>query len=135
MKCLTETQTLLDQAPILNFRSTRLSFRWISVFPYPPPSGRQRPFLWLAPLARFSAFSAAVHWSPFPLTSDMNYLSLLSEGFLDFLLYPLRLTEYQILYSHLCIRTALSNYFYAISHKHFLDFHTSLLNKAPSNSQ
>lgn len=63
VKFLMDAQVVLDRAPVLTFGSVRLSFSWISVFPHPPPSGRQRPFLWLAPLSRFSAFSAAVHWA------------------------------------------------------------------------
>lgn len=71
---------------------------------------------------------------PFPLASSMNYLSLLFEVFLGFFLYPSPLTEYQILYSHPSIKIALNDRFYAISDKHFLDFHTSHLKEASSSS-
>ena len=127
-------EVLLDHAPVLTFGSTRLSFSWISVFPHPPPSGRQRAFLWLTPLARFSTLSAAVHWAS--LSSHIKHELFVTPfgGFLGFLLYPSPLTDYQILYSDLSIRTALNSHFYAISDKHFLDFHTSLLEEAPSNS-
>lgn len=126
---------LLEHAPVLTFGSTRLSFSQISVSPHPPPSGRQRPFLWLAPLARFSALSAAVYWAS--LSSHIKhelFVTSFGGGFLGLLLYPSPLTAHQIHYSHLSIRTALNNHFYAISDKHILDFHTSLLKEAPSNS-
>lgn len=134
VKFLMETQVLLECAPIQTLGRARLSFSWISVFPHLPPSGRQRPFLWPAPLARFSTLSAAAHWAS--LFSHIKHQLFVTpfRGFLGFLLYPSLLTEYQILYFHLSIRTALNNHFYAISDKHFPDFHMLLLKEAVSSS-
>lgn len=128
-----KAQVLLDRAPVLTFGSTRLSFSWISVFLHPPRSGRQRPFLWLTPLTRFSALSAAVHW--LSLSSHIKHELFVTPfgGVLVF--FPLPITSYWGSNSLLpSFHKALNDHFYAISDKYFLDFHTALLKEASSTS-
>lgn len=118
VKFLMEAQVLLNHAPVLTFGRARLS-----------PAGH-RPFL------------AHLHQEHRPLPCRAALAGLPSHqtliicqffvSFLSFLLNPL--SQCHILYSHLSVRTAPTNYFYATSDKHLFHFHPPLSKEAPFNS-
>lgn len=118
VKFLMEAQVLLNHAPVLTFGRARLS-----------PAGH-RPFL------------AHLHQEHRPLPCRAALAGLPSHQTLIichcflWVSWVFSSTHYHsaIFFTHLSVRTAPTNYFYATSDKHLFHFHPPLSKEAPFNS-